>query len=92
MLLGYLAYDTAFSLVMFPLRSGAVMLAHHVVGLAGCVIGERALVLQQQRRLGERLDMHPCACTGIGWWRGTMWTQAGGAATPLGGLPGLLCI
>ncbi|PSC68140.1 transmembrane 136 isoform X1 isoform B [Micractinium conductrix] len=38
-LLGYLAYDTAFSLVMFPLRSGAVMLAHHVVGLAGCVIG-----------------------------------------------------
>ena len=39
MLLGYLAYDTAYSLACFPLRSGAVMLAHHLVGIAGCVIG-----------------------------------------------------
>ncbi|KAL4447574.1 hypothetical protein ABPG75_004793 [Micractinium tetrahymenae] len=38
-LLGYLAYDTAYSLACFSLRSGAVMLAHHLVGVAGCVIG-----------------------------------------------------
>lgn len=38
-LLGYLVYDTAYSLAFFPLRSGAVMLAHHLVGIAGCVIG-----------------------------------------------------
>lgn len=39
MLLGYLLYDTAYSLAVFSLRSGAVMLAHHLVGIAGCVIG-----------------------------------------------------
>lgn len=39
MLLGYLLYDTAYSLAFFSLRSGAVMLAHHLVGIAGCVIG-----------------------------------------------------
>ncbi|KAI7842849.1 hypothetical protein COHA_003594 [Chlorella ohadii] len=38
-LLGYLVYDTAYSLAFFSLRSGAVMLAHHLVGIAGCVIG-----------------------------------------------------
>lgn len=38
-LLGYLLYDTAYSLAFFSLRSGAVMLAHHLVGIAGCVIG-----------------------------------------------------
>lgn len=37
--MGYLFYDTGFSLAFFSLRSGAVMLAHHIVGLAGCAIG-----------------------------------------------------
>lgn len=32
-------YDTFYSLAFFPLRSGAVMLAHHAVGIAGCAIG-----------------------------------------------------
>lgn len=45
-LLGYLAYDTGYSLACFSLRSGAVMLAHHVVGIAGCVIGGRAALGQ----------------------------------------------
>lgn len=40
--MGYLVYDTAFSLAFFSLRSGAVMLAHHLVGLAGCAIGAAA--------------------------------------------------
>lgn len=39
MLLGYLVYDTAYSLLFFKLSSGAVMLAHHLVGIGGCVIG-----------------------------------------------------
>ena len=47
--MGYLAYDTAYSLALFPLRSGALMLAHHLLGLAGCVIGERVLCLKQTR-------------------------------------------
>lgn len=38
-LLGYLLYDTAYSLLFFSLSSGAVMLAHHLVGIAGCAIG-----------------------------------------------------
>ncbi|KAI3429382.1 hypothetical protein D9Q98_005477 [Chlorella vulgaris] len=38
-LLGYLVYDTLFSLAFFKLSSGAVMLGHHLVGIAGCVIG-----------------------------------------------------
>jgi hypothetical protein len=40
---GYLVYDTAYSLLFFSLRSGAVMLAHHLVGIAGCVIGAACL-------------------------------------------------
>ena len=37
--MGYLMYDTAYSLLFFKLSSGAVMLAHHLVGIAGCAIG-----------------------------------------------------
>lgn len=42
-LLGYLVYDTAYSLAFFSLRSGAVMLAHHLIGIAGCAIGALGL-------------------------------------------------
>ena len=38
-LYGYLVYDTLYSLAFFKPSSAAVMLAHHLVGLAGCGIG-----------------------------------------------------
>ena len=37
--MGYLSYDTLYSLAYFKPSSAAVMLAHHLVGLAGCAIG-----------------------------------------------------
>lgn len=70
MLLGYLAYDTAYSLLFFSLRSGAVMLAHHLVGIAGCAIGASGRAGRHDRSWQRTVQGENCLPLGPQWGRG----------------------